>query len=119
MYIYMYVCVYIYMYRFIYSYRFHPCCTLALDTHPDIRRRPSHWPPPFRFVITGTCWPSQDIGSPLVVCARVNRPFILPARLHCPQRCNAIARLLGKIRPPPNPLFVVYTPYTIINNNIV
>jgi len=29
-------------------------------------------------------WPLQDILLLLVVCARVNRPFILPARLHCP-----------------------------------
>ena len=28
-------------------------------------------------------WPLQDIISRLVVCARINRPFILPARLHC------------------------------------
>jgi len=27
----------------------------------------------------------------LVVCALVNRPCILPARLHCPHWCNAIA----------------------------
>ena len=36
----------------------------------------------------------------LVVCARVRRLFILPARLHCPHCCNAIAQLLGNIQPP-------------------
>ena len=57
-----------------------------------------------------TGWPLQDIVLLLVVCGRINRPFILPARLHCPHCCNTIARLLGNIRPPPRPpLCMSYT----------
>ena len=39
----------------------------------------------------------------LVVPARINRPFTISARLHCPHCCNIIARLSSKIRPPPQP----------------
>ena len=61
----------------------------------------------------------QDIVVLLVVCARINRPFILPYPLHCPHCCNTIARLMGNIRPPLQPPFCM--PYTIHigNNNIV
>ena len=45
-------------------------------------------------------WPLQDIRLLLVVCARINRPFICSARLHCPHCCNAIARLLDNKQPP-------------------
>jgi len=55
----------------------------------------------------------------LVVCARVNRPFIRPARLHCPHFCNTIARLFGNIRPPLDLPLVSHTLYQIGNNNIV
>ena len=48
-------------------------------------------------------WPIHHIVSLLVVCARINRRFVLPARLHCPHCCNTIARLLGNIRPPTRP----------------
>jgi len=50
-------------------------------------------------------WLLQEIVLLLVVCARINRPFLFSARLHCPHFCNAIARLLGNIRPPPTPPF--------------
>jgi len=56
-------------------------------------------------------WRLHDILLLLVVCARINRPFILPARLHCPHGCNTIARLWGNIRPPHRPLF--YMPHII------
>jgi len=52
-------------------------------------------------------WPLQDIIVLLVVCARSNRPFTPPARLHCPHCFNINARLLGNIPPPP-PTPVVY-----------
>ena len=61
----------------------------------------------------------QDIIVLKVVCARINRPFILPARLHCPQCYSTIARLWGNIRPPLDLPFVCHTPYNIGNNNIV
>jgi len=64
-------------------------------------------------------WPLQDIVLLLVVCARVNHHYILPARLHCPHCCNTIARLLGNIRPPLDLPLVCHTPYNIGNNNIV
>ena len=54
-----------------------------------------------------------------VVCARINRPFIPQAHLHCPHCCNTIARLLGNIRPPLDLPCVCDTPYNIGNNNIV
>jgi len=66
-----------------------------------------------------TTWPLQYVALLLVVCAWINRPFILPARLHCPHCFNTIARLLGIIRPPPDPSFVWHTPYNIGNNNVV
>jgi len=56
---------------------------------------------------------------PLVVCARVDRPFILPARLYCPHCCNTIVRLLGNIRPLLDLPLVCVTQYSIGNNNIV
>jgi len=34
--------------------------------------------------------------------------FIAPSHLHCPHYCNTIARLLRKIRRPPDPPFVCY-----------
>jgi len=39
-------------------------------------------------------WPVelQDIVLLLVVCARINRPFIFSAHLHCPHCCDTIAR---------------------------
>jgi len=52
----------------------------------------------------------------LVVCARINRPFTLPGRLHCPHCGNTIARLLSSIRPPLDLPFLCYTPYKIGNN---
>jgi len=55
----------------------------------------------------------------LVICALVNRPFILPARLHFPRCCNIIARLLRNIRPALDLALVCQTPYNIGNNNIV
>jgi len=55
-------------------------------------------------------WPLKGILLLLVVCARINRPFILSARLHCPDCCKTIARLLGSIRPP-RPSFCM--PHTI------
>ena len=58
--------------------------------------------------------PLQDIVSLLVVCVRINRSFILPTRLHCPQCCNTIARLLGNMPPPPNSPFVCHIPYNSI-----
>jgi len=57
--------------------------------------------------------PLHDIVSLLIVCARINLPFILAARLHCLQCCSTIARLLGNIyitpHPPPPPLCMPYT----------
>jgi len=64
-------------------------------------------------------WPLQNIVLLLVACARVNRPVILPARLHCPHWCNTIARLSGNIRPPLGLPLVCHTPYQIGNTNIV
>jgi len=76
-----------YIYRYIYTYISYPNPSL----HP-------------------TCWPLQDIVLLLVVCARINRSFILPDRLHCPHGCNTIARLLGNIRPPLDLPFVCHAP---------
>ena len=56
-------------------------------------------------------WPLQDIVLLLVVWARINRIFILTARLHCPHCCNTIARLLGNMRPRTWPPLCM--PYTI------
>jgi len=64
-------------------------------------------------------WPLQDILLLRVVCARINRPIIPPAHLHCPHCCNAIAQLLGNIRPPLDLPCVCHTPFNIGNNNIV
>jgi len=44
----------------------------------------------------------------------VNPPFILPSHVHCPHYCNTIARLLRKIRRPPDLSCVCYTHYTIL-----
>jgi len=55
----------------------------------------------------------------LAVCARVNCPFILPARLQCSHCCNTIARLLGNIRPRLDLPLVCHTPNNIGNNHIV
>jgi len=66
-------------------------------------------------------WPLEDIILLLVVCARINRSFILPVRLHFPHCCNTIARLLGNIniRPALDLPFVCHTPYNIGNKHIV
>jgi len=45
--------------------------------------------------------------------------FIRKPRLHCPPCCNTFARLLGNIRPHPNPPFGCHSPYNIGNNDIV
>jgi len=79
-----------------------------------------HAPSRFRDAGRGArLWPLHDIVLLLVVCARVNRLFILPARLHRPHCCNTIARLLGHIRPPLDPPWVCHTPYNIGHYNIV
>jgi len=67
----------------------------------------------------GEGWPFQYNVLLIVVCARISRPFILRARLHCPDCCNTITRLLGNMRPRPDPPFVCHRPYNIGNNNIV
>jgi len=59
-------------------------------------------------------WPLQDRVLLLVVCARINRPFIRPARLHCPHCCNTIARLLASIRPPTRPPLVYAIHHTTL-----
>jgi len=61
-------------------------------------------------------WPLQDIVSLRVVCARINRPFISTAYLHCPHSCNTIARLLQNIRPPlpPSTSLVYAIQHTIL-----
>ena len=64
-------------------------------------------------------WPLQDIVLLLVVCARINRLFILTAHLHCPHYFHTIARLLRNIRRAPDPTFVCHTPYNIGNGNTV
>jgi len=69
-----------------------------------------------------TAWPSQDILLLRFVCARINRPFVPPADLHCPHCCNTIiARLLESIRPPFDLPCIchTHTPYNIGNDNIV
>ena len=57
-------------------------------------------------------WPFYDFLSLQGFCARINRPFILPARLHCPHCFNTIARLLGNVWP-------LLNLHNINNNNIV
>jgi len=42
-------------------------------------------------------WPIQDIISLVCVCARINPPFITPARSHYPHYSNTIARRLRHI----------------------
>jgi len=64
-------------------------------------------------------WPLQDNLSLLVVCARINHPLILPARLYCPHCCNTFARLLGNMRPSPDLPSVCHLPNNIGNNNSV
>jgi len=66
-----------------------------------------------------SAWPLQDVLLLLVVCARINRPFILPAHLHCPHCRNTIARLLGNIRPPLDLPFVCHTLFNIDHNDIL
>jgi len=63
--------------------------------------------------------PLQEVLLLAVVCARINRPFIPPAHLHCTHCCDTIARLLGKKRPPLDLPVVCHTQYTIGDNNIV
>jgi len=55
----------------------------------------------------------------LVVCARINRPCIVLARLHCPHCCNTIAQVLGNIRPALDPPCVCHAPHLIGNDNIM
>jgi len=63
---------------------------------------------PFGGLVIG--WPSKYVVLHLYVWARINRPFFLPAHLHCPHCCNTIARLLGNIQPPTRtPLCAPYT----------
>jgi len=50
----------------------------------------------------------------VVICARINRPFILAARLHCPHCCNTIARLLRNIRRLPTTSSLYATHHTIV-----
>jgi len=64
-------------------------------------------------------WPLQDNILLRGFYARINRPFIPPAHLHCPHCCNTIARLVGNIRPLLDLPFVSDTPYNIGNYNIV
>jgi len=64
-------------------------------------------------------WPSEDIVLLLVVCARINRPFILPARLHCPHVAIPLHGYWAIYDPPPDPRCVCHTPYNIGNGNIV
>jgi len=45
--------------------------------------------------------------------------FYCPLHLHCSHYCNTIARLMRKIRPPPDPPCVCHTPYNIGSVNIV
>ena len=61
--------------------------------------------------VAGGVWPPQDNLLLQVVCARINRPSIPPAHLHCPHCCTAIARLLGYTRPPTRSTLCM--PYTI------
>jgi len=70
-------------------------------------------------VVMCASWPLQDILSLQGLFARINLPFITPHHLHCPHRCNTVARLLHNLRPPPDPPFVCHTPYTIGIGNIV
>jgi len=102
------ICVCTYIYIYVHTHTLHTHTHLYL--HPYIYRyiytyisypNPSLHP---------TCWPLQDIVLLLVVCARINRSFILPDRLHCPHGCNTIARLLGNIRPPLDLPFVCHAP---------
>jgi len=67
----------------------------------------------------GAIWPLQDIVSLRDFGARINHPFTAPSHLHCPHYSNAIARLLGNIRRPPDPSCVCNTSYHIGNGNIV
>jgi len=39
------------------------------------------------------------------VCTRINRPFMLPVRLHCPHCCNLNSILLGQYTTRPRPPF--------------
>jgi len=45
-------------------------------------------------------WPLQDIRVLRGCCTQINPSFIPPAYLHCPPRCNTIARLLDSIQLP-------------------
>jgi len=64
-------------------------------------------------------WLSQDIRLLLVVRARINRHFILPARLQSLRYCNTIARPLRNIRPAIDPSFSCHAPYNVGHDNIV
>ena len=110
-YIYIYMHLYVFMCICFYIYLLYICSRLTLKPnifHPFLLRR-----------LQAPAWPFQCIVLLIVVCARISRPFILRARLHCPDFCNTITRLLGNMRPRPDPLFVSNTPYNIGNNNIV
>jgi len=56
-------------------------------------------------------WSLQDILLLLVVCARINRPFILPARLHCRTVSTLLHDYWAIYYPPPRHSFCV--PYTL------
>jgi len=58
--------------------------------------------------------PLQVILLLRVLCARINRPSIPPANLHCAHCCNTIARLLGNIPPPPSTSLVCAIHHTIL-----
>ena len=90
------MCVYVCMYA---------CMHVIIHAHAAATHTPHARP---------ATWPLQDILVLRVVCARINCPFILPARLHCPHCCNTIARLLGNIRPPPSNSFLYATHHTIL-----
>jgi len=63
----------------------------------------------------GVGWPIQDIRLRRDCCARIDHPFIPPARLHCPPWCNTIARLLDSIRVPFRPrVCMLYTILLVI-----
>jgi len=64
-------------------------------------------------------WPSQDIVSLCSLHVGIHHALIAPSHLHCPHYCKTIARLLRKIRRPPDPPLVCYTLYNIGYGNIV
>jgi len=59
-------------------------------------------------------WPLQDIILRLVVCARINRSFIIPARLHCPHCFKYYCTTIGQHTTPPPTLLVYDMHHTIL-----